>query len=117
MAIPTGTGTEVLKVSLLNQASGTAENVLINGVANHIYTILSVCMTNTNGSPSNINLYIDDDGGGTDYSLLKSHALGGLESFVWSDKFVISGTDHLCFTTDASEAFSIVTSYIDQDWS
>ena len=116
MAIPSGSGSEVLKVSLVNQASGNAEQILINGVANHIYTILSVCMTNTNGSPSNINLYIDDDGGGTDYYLLSSHAMTGLGTFVWSDKFVISGTDHLCFQTDATEAFSIVTSYIDQDW-
>jgi hypothetical protein len=117
MAIPSGSGTEVLKVSLVNQASGTAENVLINGVANHLYTILSVCMTNTNGSPSNINLFIKDDGGATDYYLLKSQAVDGYGTFVWSDKFVMEGTDEIVFQTDASEAFSIVTSYIDQDWS
>jgi hypothetical protein len=116
MAIPSGSGTEVLKVSLVNQASGTAENVLINGVANHLYTILSVCMTNTDGSPSNINLFIKDDGGATDYYLLKSHAVDSYGTFVWSDKFVMEGTDELVFQTDLSEVFSVVTSYIDQDW-
>ena len=47
--IPSGNGTEVVKVSLTNQSSTTAEQVLINGVANHIYTILSIVICNTGG--------------------------------------------------------------------
>ena len=119
MPIPNGNGSEVLKVSLKQQTSGNAEMKLIDGETDHIYTVLSISMTNTNGSPSNINLFIADNAGANAnerYYLLKVHAMNGHETFVWSDKIVLLETDELFFQTELTEAFDVVTSYIDQDW-
>ena len=117
MAIPSGSGSEVVKTSLTNTSSSSAEQVLINGVANLLYTIVSVVICNSGGSPGNFDLYIDDDGGGTDYYLFKNHPYTQDGTFVVNDKFSIVGTDHLCFKTVQTESMSIIVTYIDQDWS
>ena len=64
MAIPSGSGTEVLKIAHVAGVTNS-ENVLINGVANHIYTILSMSICETGAAAETFDLYIDDDGGGT----------------------------------------------------
>ena len=115
MAIPIGSGTEVLKVAHIAGVTNS-ENVLINGVANHIYTIISITVCETAGAAETFDLYIDDDGGGTDYEILSDQALGANETFVFNDRLVISGTDHLCMATASSANVDVVISYIDQDW-
>ena len=116
MAIPSGSGTDVLKVAHIAGVTNS-ENVLINGVANHIYTILSISVCETGGASENFDLYIDDDGGVTDYEILSDQAIGANETFVWNDRLVLSGTDHLCMITANSANIDVVISYIDQDWS
>ena len=116
MAIPSGSGTEVLKVAHIAGVTNS-ENVLINGVANHIYTILSISVCETGGASETFDLYIDDDGGGTAYEILSDQAIGANETFVWNDRLVLSGTDHLCMITANSANIDVVISYIDQDWS
>ena len=116
MAIPSGSGTEVLKVAHIAGVTNS-ENVLINGVANHIYTILSISVCETGGASETFDLYIDDDGCGTDYEILSDQAIGANETFVWNDRLVLSGTDHLCMITANSANIDVVISYIDQDWS
>ena len=115
MAIPTGSGTEVLKVAHVAGVTNS-ENVLINGVANHIYTILSMTVCETAGAAETFDLYIDDDGGGTDYEILSDQAIGANETFIWNDKIVLSGTDHLCMITASAGNIDVTISYIDQDW-
>ncbi len=44
-------------------------------------------------------------------------AIGANETFVWNDRLVLSGTDHLCMITANSANIDVVISYIDQDWS
>ena len=116
MAIPSGSGTEVLKVAHIAGVTNS-ENVLINGVANHIYSILSISICETAGATETFDLYIDDDGGGTDYEILSDQALGANETFIWNDRLVVSGTDHLCMITASSANIDVVITYIDQDWS
>jgi len=116
MAIPSGSGTEVLKVAHIAGVTNS-ENVLINGVANHIYSILSISICETAGASETFDLYIDDDGGGTDYEILSDQALGANETFIWNDRLVVSGTDHLCMITASSANIDVVITYIDQDWS
>ena len=116
MAIPSGSGTEVLKVAHIAGVTNS-ENVLINGVANHIYTILSMTICETGGATETFDLYIDDDCVGTDYEILSDQTIGANETFVWNDKLVLSGTDHLCMITANSANIDVVISYIDQDWS
>jgi len=115
MAIPSGSGSEVLKVAHIAGVTNS-ENVLLNGVANHIYSILSISICETAGAAETFDLYIDDDGDGTDYEILSDQALGANETFIWNDRLVISGTDHLCMATASSANIDVVITYIDQDW-
>jgi len=90
-----------------------SESVLINGVNGHTYTILSIFITETAGAAETIDLYIDDDGGGTDYELLSDQAIGANETFELTTKFVILDTDHLCALATSGN-IDIVVSYLDQ---
>ena len=59
---------ELLKVSHTAGVTNS-ESVLINGVSGHTYTILSIIFCETAGAAETFDLYIDDDGGGTDYEI------------------------------------------------
>jgi len=115
MAIPSGSGTEVLKVQLTRETAAS-ENVLVNGVANHIYTILSVVVCETAGNAEEFDLYVKDDGG-TVYYLVKNQALGVKKTFIFNDRIVLVGTDELAIAPIATCDLDITVSYIDQDWS
>ena len=104
---------EVLSVSHTAGVTNS-ESVLINGVNGHTYTILSIFITETAGAAETVDLYIDDDGGGTDYELLSDQAVGANETFELTTKFVISDTDHLCAITASAANVDIVVSYLDQ---
>jgi len=104
---------EILSVSH-TAAVSNSESVLINGVNGHTYTILSIFITETAGAAETIDLYIDDDGGGTDYEVLSDQAVGANETFELTTKFVISDTDHLCAAAASSANVDIVVSYLDQ---
>ena len=116
MAIPSGSGTEVLKRAIID-GQGAVEGTLITGVANHIYTILSIIICERSNTTKNINLTIDPSAGGTDIRITRSLAIGPYETFVWNDRFVLTGTDKLQCITDSGGDFDIICSYIDQDWS
>ena len=90
-----------------------SEHVLINGVNGHTYTILSITFCETAGAAETFDLYIDDDGGGTDYELLSDQAIGANETFELTTKFVISDTDHLCALATSGN-IDIIVSYLDQ---
>ena len=114
MAIPSGSGTEVLKVALTNGVTN-AESVVLTGVANHIYTILSVSVCETAGAAETFDMYIDDNAGGTDTEVLSDQAIGANETFVYNDRLVLSGTDNLCIAAANASDLDVVVSYIDQD--
>ena len=103
---------EVLKVA--HQIVTNSEMVLINGVSGHTYTILGITMCETAGNAETINLFIQDDGGATDYEILSDQAIGANETFELTTKFVIEGTDHLCAEAASSAAVHVVVSYLDQ---
>tara|TARA_Y100000310_G_C20583150_1_gene764010 strand:+ start:67 stop:420 length:354 start_codon:yes stop_codon:yes gene_type:complete len=116
MAIPSGSGTEVLKRVSLNDNSN-AWTPIITGVANHIYTILSVTFCETaNNASTTVAIKIDVNAAGSnEVSLLDHHtAVPAYGSFVWNDKFVMTGTDKLIVYSSAN--MDIYVSYIDQDW-
>ena len=117
MAIPSGSGTEVLKVYTTTVAGGSGEQNAIVGVANHIYTVLSIIICNVSSSDDEMfTIFIDDDGS-TQTNLTKKTPVAAKSTFVWSDKFVLSGTDCLRIVPESAASFHIVCSYIDQDWS
>ena len=104
---------EQFKVSL-NAGVSNSETVLINGVNGHTYVILSIVVTETAGAAETFDLFIDDDGGGTDYEVLSDQALGANETFVFNDRLVIEDTDHLCAQTANSANVDITVTYLDQ---
>ena len=104
---------ELLKVSHTAGVTNS-ESVLINGVSGHTYTILSILATETAGAAETLDLYIDDDGGGTDDELLSDQAIGANETFELTTKFIIEGEDHLCAATASGADIDIVVSYLDQ---
>ena len=104
---------EVLSVSHTAGVTNS-ESVLLNGVNGHTYVILGITICETAGAAETVDLYIDDGGGGTDYEILSDQAVGANETFVFNDKFVIEGTDHLCAAAASSANIDIVVSYLDQ---
>jgi hypothetical protein len=104
---------EVLKVSHTAGVTN-AESVLINGVTGHTYTILSILICETAGAAETFDLYVDDNGGGTDYEIYSDQALAANATFEHTSKFVIEGEDHLCAATANSANVDIVVSYLDQ---
>ena len=104
---------EQFKVSL-NAGVSNSETVLINGVNGHTYVILSIVVTETAGAAETFDLFIDDDGGGTDYEVLSDQALGANETFVFNDRLIIEDTDHLCAQTANSANVDITVNYLDQ---
>ena len=104
---------EELKVSR-NIAVTNSERVLIDGVSGHTYTIISILICETAGAAETFDLYIDNDGGGTDIEIYSDQALAANATFEHTTKFVIGGTDHLCAATGSSADVDIVVSYLDQ---
>ncbi len=116
MAIPSGSGTEVLKRAYVNNMSNT-DIAVITGVANHIYTILSVTFCESNNMNELIRMYVDYDAGGTAINLILGQTLNAYDTFAWNDKFVMTGTDKLYVgITGATSLIDVYVSYIDQDW-
>ena len=116
MAIPSGSGSEILKIAHIAGVTNS-ENVVLNAVPNHIYSILSITVCETADNNETFDMYIDDDGGGTDYYIVKNQPLGASQTFIYDNKLVLSGTDHLCIIAGSSADLDVTISYIDQDWS
>jgi hypothetical protein len=117
MAIPSGTGTEVLKrVAFYALQSSSGSWNIINGVADHIYTLLSVVICNRTASATTVSMYGMVDGSGQ-FELIGDGIanIPAQETFVWNDKVVLTGTDHLQMTNSGSHV-DVWVSYIDQDW-
>ena len=104
---------ELLKVAL-KAGLTNAESVLINGVSGHTYTILSITFTETAGAAETFDLYIDDDGGGTDYEIYSDQPLGANQTFEHTGRIILEGPDHLCAATASSANVDVVVSYLDQ---
>ena len=116
MAIPSGSGTEVLKVNRYQTIS--SETLVFQGVADHIYTILSVIFCNTDGSNSRefyLTLY-DSTGTSNSHRIILAQPVPPAGTFVFDDKFVISGAYNMRVISANGDA-DVMVSYIDQDWS
>ena len=104
---------EVLKVAFKAGLTNT-EYVLLNGVNGHTYTILSITFCETAAAAETFDLYIDDDGGGTDYEIYSDQPLGANQTFEHTGRIVLEDEDHLCAATGNSANVDVVVSYLDQ---
>ena len=135
MAIPSGSGTEVLKRTSMRQLGGAEAYgtwwsidftvAQISAQANHtvpnhhIITVLSVVICNTITTAYDIDMGITPSGG-TTIELIKGQSVPGEGTFSWTDKLVLHAGDALLFRSNASTSgddFDVYVSYIDQDWS
>ncbi len=103
---------EVLKVA--HQVVTNSEMVLINGVSGHTYTVLSITICETAGDAETFNLYLMDDGGGTDNYIYFEQALGSKETFEHTGRIVLEGTDELGFLTASASNCDVTVTYLDQ---
>jgi hypothetical protein len=117
MAIPSGSGTEVLKRGTFT-VTNTTDTKILDGTANHIYTVLSIIITETAGASETFGLFLDPSAGGTDYEIISfATVLAADKTFIFNDRLVLSGTDELNFKAGGACDIDIVINYIDQDWS
>ena len=127
MAIPSGSGTEVIKRALITNQSndptafrwdGTAPTVgteTYTVPANHIITVLSIIFCEQGNAAETISLYIND--GSNNHQIIQYQDLPAHGTFVWNDKFVLTGGDKLISHLSSAGNCDIILSYIDQDWS
>jgi len=135
MAIPSGSGTEVLKrTSVINVGGGTAQATwwevdwtsaqvtsasTYDVPAHHIITVLNVIICNNSTSSTyKVDMAITPSGG-TIQDIIKNVSVGPVDTFVWNDKFVLSAGDSLGFRNNednSGDDFDIYISFIDQDW-
>ncbi len=128
MAIPSGSGTEVLKRNtLVSTGAGWSQiawgsSQTDNGntsnsevLANHILTILTITICNTASSAATVGI-VWRTTGETDVALLDYHtSLGGYQTFTWNDRFILHPVDKLvCYNSATDINWHI--SFIDQDW-
>ena len=114
MAIPSGSGTEVLKSFVSN--SGTGWITVITGVTNHIYTILnfSICDAFATELTTGFQVRIYTSAS-ADIYLYQNVFVPTKGTFIHNDRIVIEGNTD--FQIKTYEAAHIICSYIDQDWS
>ena len=115
MAIPSGSGTEVLKRASIHALSD-AWSPIITGVANHIYTVLSISACNNNGSTDTANMRIDISAAVSNQIVIfTEQSITAKATFVWNDRLILTGTDKLEVYNTAGNMDWFI-SYIDQDW-
>ena len=115
MAIPSGSGTEVLKSSF--QTSNSTASFILTVAANHIYTVISVICKNSTTNPVTPSFIIDPDGGTYGEMSLYEPTLGSKETFVITERFVLNSADKLYVGNGTTNTCNVLVTYIDQDWS
>ena len=109
MAVPTGSGTEVLKAHSFEDINVLLTDLII-GVQHHTYTVLSYISHCTSvGSSTDfgrLQLRGYDSFGGTTDSVIQiaTYTLAANETFVWNDKFSFFGAEPANFTGPLSTA-------------
>lgn len=126
MAIPSGSGSEVLKRTTIHAQSNTVTSFRFDGTmattgtstytvpANHIITVISIIVCEQGGASETFSIFMND--GSRNIGLIQDNALSAYNSFVFNDKIVLSGGDKLNVLASAGDIDFICT-YIDQDWS
>ena len=114
MAIPSGSGSEVLKNSI-QSITGASTLACTN---DHIFTILNIIIHNNHGGDSLFNIDVSSDGGSNYRFLLHDQPIPNNGTFVFSDKIILNDSnDILKIYPEASRSLYYMINYIDQDWS
>ena len=126
MAIPSGSGSEVLKRTTIKAQSNTATAFRWDGTmattgtssytvpALHIITVLSVGITEMDGTSELFHMAVNN--GSTDIYLIYNQPIINHDAFVYSDKIVLQAGDKLWLNMASTGSSDCYCSYIDQDW-
>jgi len=127
MALPTGSGSELLRRGIVEAQADSATSLLFTGLktavaasgnsvpTNHIVTIINVTFCNTEASNSlAVDLYIT--GESITVYLLKGQSITAGQTFVFSDRFVLKAGDNLQVDGTGSGTVDVLYSFIDQNW-
>ena len=131
MAIPSGSGSEVLKTGSIHAGNNNVTECLLDGSyqtaaantsgvtavpTNHIITILNITICNAaDDADEKVNLWVYN--GSNDIFLLHEQTLNRMSTFVWNDKIVLQPTWKLKTKLITDGNVDYTYSYIDQDWS
>jgi len=128
MAIPSGSGTEVLKRTTIHAQSNTLSSFRWDGTmattgtstytvpAHHIITVISIVFNEQANTAGQFRLIAND--GSNDIYFLYKEPITSAGTFVWNDRIVLTAGDKLQFNMEASgPVMDAYCSYIDQDWS
>jgi len=110
-----GAGTEVLRRGYVHAMTNSA-TPLLSGVANHIYTVLSIIFCEQGNADESMHMHIDVDSSGTSIALMYDQPIYAEQTFVWNDKLVITETDELSAQLSNAGNVDVWISYIDQEF-
>jgi acyl-coenzyme A synthetase/AMP-(fatty) acid ligase len=116
MAIPSGSGSEILTRGYFTVTDTTDTKILDGAAANWIYSVLSITVCETVGAAEVFSIWLDPSAAGTDYEIISYQALPGNATFVFNDRLVLQGTDELNFKSFGTCNIDIVINYIAQNW-
>jgi len=113
MAIPSGSGSEILKRVQSNGNSNTQVNILTVDTL-HIVTVLSIVICNIPATNHTFDILVSPGGSGACF-LMPTTSISGASSFVWNDRLVMTAADILKISSTSTD-FELYVSYIDQNW-
>ncbi len=114
MAIPTGSGSEVLKS--ITQAITSAYT--LTPTQHHIYTILNIVLKNEHDATSTFDIEVSNNSGTNYVWLIENHSFVQDATFVWNDRIVLyDNTARLRITGSGGNDLQFCINYIDQNWS
>tara|TARA_B100000131_G_C18094307_1_gene603408 strand:- start:1027 stop:1383 length:357 start_codon:yes stop_codon:yes gene_type:complete len=118
MAIPSGSGTEVLKRTHIQTLTNSPQKLIDGSDANHIITILNIIFCEASNTDELLQMYIYPSANSNQETrLLRSQPIPAYGTFVWNEKIVLVGTDELLVETSTQANIDVTCNYILQDWS
>ena len=103
---------DTLKVSLNPTCSNSPVKIL-DGLADHTYTVLAITICETAGADETFDLYVVDTTG--TFYIYMTQSLPANSTFEHTTKIVLEDADELTFVTDNGADVDVIVSYLDQD--
>ena len=113
MAIPSGSGSEVLKRHW--ESANVSASFQHTVPTDHIWTIISFVIHNTTTTATPFLFTINVSGSGE--KTLISDTIPNKGTFIFNDKMVCNSGDNIIIGNGTSNTLNCYLSYIDQDWS
>ena len=118
MAIPSASGTEVIKYNTVTAMSTTVVDLIPSPLANHIYTVISIIWAETANAAGHFYMrtFTASAHNAGENWMIRQQALPAYGTFTWNERFSFSGALYLTSNTVSSANFDVHVTYIDQNW-